>query len=295
MIPPPLQVSPIDIDAWMERKNSINKEVLKFQEELLNYEEDSLNATSAATSTKVAPTNPAQEGTKPSVFQNGFIPGRNNVQNLNDIPPKTKAISAKEKFFKSEPVGLLNRISDSANNNNRMGNQNTDNTLTEVLSRKDRANVAYADKQIEEYEKDMEKLIEENKTADVKLAEYEKGMRETEETKDDPDLALLDLPRKKSVHFEGVSICLSEVSLAWRVLGTDKTQTCTHTTQYFTPSCFREVRHGCFLSFNSLVVSFLFEKVEDSVCERSVGWALLGLSRSQGGEGLFAGSCSATT
>merc|ERR1719462_753311 len=35
-------------------------------------------------------------------------------------------------------------------------------------------------------------------------------MREMEETKDDPDLALLDLPRKKSVHFEGVSICLSE-------------------------------------------------------------------------------------
>ena len=44
------------------------------------------------------------------------------------------------------------------------------------------------------------------------------------------------------------------------------------------------------LSFKSLAVSFLFEKVEDSVCERSVGWALLGLSRSQGGEGLFAGS-----
>ena len=256
-----LQVSPIDIDAWMERKNSINKEVLKFQEELLNYEEDSLNATSAATSTKVAPTNPAQEGTKPSVFQNGFIPGRNNVQNLNDIPPKTKAISAKEKFFKSEPVGLLNRISDSANNNNRMGNQNTDNTLTEVLSRKDRANVAYADKQIEEYEKDMEKLIEENKTADVKLAEYEKGMRETEETKDDPDLALLDLPRKKSVHFEGVSICLSEVSsLVWRMrVASEKTttQTCKTQTQYLPPLSFVEVRHCCFFqSFSKFAVFF---------------------------------------
>ena len=28
-----------------------------------------------------------------------------------------------------------------------------------------------------------------------------------------------------------------------------------------------------------------------TVSVRSVGWALLGLSRSQGGEGLFAGSC----
>ena len=249
-----LQVSPIDIDAWMERKNSINKEVLKFQEELLNYEEDSLNPTAAAAaSTKVTPTNPVQGGANPSAFQNGFIPGRNNVQNLNDIPPKTKAISAKEKFFKSEPVGLLNRISDSANNNNRKNNQNTtDNAPSEVLSRKDRANVAYADKQIEEYEKDMEKLIEENKTADVKLAEYEKGMRETEETKDDPDLALLDLPRKKSVHFEGVSICLSEVSLAWRIHGTDiAQQTRTQTqAQYLPPLCFVEVRHCCF--FQSL-------------------------------------------
>lgn len=245
-----MQVSPIDIDAWMERKNSINKEVLKFQEELLNYEEDSLNPTAAA-----AKATPAQEGAKPSVFQNGFIPGRNNLQNLNEGPPKTKAISAKEKFFRSEPVGLLNRISDSANNNNRKKNQNTDNSPpTEVLSRKDRANVAYADKQIEEYEKDMEKLIEENKTADVKLAEYEKGMRETEETKEgDPDLALLDLPRKKSVHFEGVSICLSEVSLAWRIrLGSDTTQTCTTQTQpqYLPPFSYVEVRHCCF--FQSL-------------------------------------------
>ena len=241
-----LQVSPIDIDAWMERKNSINKEVLKFQEELLNYEEDSLNPT--AVSTKVNPTNPVQEGAKPSVFQNGFIPGRNNVQNLNEVPPKTKAISAKEKFFRSEPVGLLNRISDSANNNTR---KNTDNSPSEVLSRKDRANVAYADKQIEEYEKDMEKLIEENKTADVKLAEYEKGMRETEETKDDPDLTLLDLPRKKSVHFEGVSICLSEVSLAWRLLGSDTIETRTQTqAQFLPPLCFVEVRHCCF--FQSL-------------------------------------------
>ena len=239
----------------MERKNSINKEVLKFQEELLNYEEDSLNPTAAASaSTKVTPTNPNQGGANPSAFQNGFIPGRSNVQNLNEVPPKTKAISAKEKFFKSEPVGLLNRISDSANNNNRKNNQNTtDNAPSEVLSRKDRANVAYADKQIEEYEKDMEKLIEENKTADVKLAEYEKGMRETEETKDDPDLALLDLPRKKSVHFEGVSICLSEVSLAWRIrLGSDTTQTCTTQTQpqYLPPFSYVEVRHCCF--FQSL-------------------------------------------
>ena len=239
----------------MERKNSINKEVLKFQEELLNYEEDSLNPAAAAAG-KVTPTNhPVQEGAKPSVFQNGFIPGRNNVQNAHEAPPKTKAISAKEKFFRSEPVGLLNRISDSANNNNRKKNQNTDNSPpTEVLSRKDRANVAYADKQIEEYEKDMEKLIEENKTADVKLAEYEKGMRETEETKDDPDLTLLDLPRKKSVHFEGVSICLSEVSLAWRIRhGSDRTtQTCTTQTQaqYLPPFSLVEVRHCCF--FQSL-------------------------------------------
>ena len=240
-----MQVSPIDIDAWMQRKNSINKEVLKFQEELLNYEEDSLNPTAAA----AAKVSPVQEGVKASVFQNGFIPGRNNVQNANEAPPKTKAISAKEKFFRSEPVGLLNRISDSANNNNRKKEHTTDNSPTEVLSRKERANVAYADKQIEEYEKDMEKLIEENKTADVKLAEYEKGMRETEETKDDPDLGLLDLPRKKSVHFEGVSICLSEVSLAWRIrLGSDTTQTCTTQTQaqYLPPLCFVEVRQCCF-------------------------------------------------
>ena len=249
-----LQVSPIDIDAWMERKNSINKEVLKFQEELLNYEEDSLNPTAA--STKVTPTNPVQGGANPSAFQNGFIPGRNNGQNLNDVLPKAKAISAKEKFFKSEPVGLLNRISDSANNNNRKGKQNTTDNApsSEVLSRKERANVAYADKQIEEYEADMEKLMEENKTADVKLAEYEKGMRETEETKDDPELALLDLPRKKSVHFEGVSICLSEVRLAWRIHGTDTTtqQTRTQQTQaqYLPPLCFVEVRQCCF--FQSL-------------------------------------------
>ena len=251
-----MQVSPIDIDAWMERKNSINKEVLKFQEELLNYEEDSLNPTAAAAAK--ANTNPVQEAAKPSFFQNGFIPGsRNNVQNLNELPSKTKAISAKEKFFRSEPVGLLNRISDSANNNNRKKNQNTDNSPpTEVLSRKDRANVAYADKQIEEYEKDMEKLIEENKTADVKLAEYEKGMRETEETKDDgdPDMTLLDLPRKKSVHFEGVSICLSEVSsLVWRIrLASEKTttQTCKTQTQFLPPLSFLEVRHCCF--FQSL-------------------------------------------
>ena len=105
----------------------------------------------------------------------------------------------------------------------------------------------------------MEKLIAENKTADVKLAEYEKGMRETEETKD-PDLELLDLPRKKSVHFEGVSICLSEVSsLLWRIrLASENTTTqiCTTQTQCLPPLCFVEVRHCCF--FQSLfLLNFL--------------------------------------
>ena len=235
----------------MERKNSINKEVLKFQEELLNYEEDSLNPTKTTTATNLGNT---------SVIQNGFIPGQTNVgQNLNNgVPGKTKAISAKEKFFKSEPVGLLNRMSDSANNNNTTRKINiVDNAPKEVLSRKDRANVAYADKQIEEYRKDMERLIEENRTADVKLAEYEKGMREMEETKDDPDLALLDLPRKKSVHFEGVSICLSEVRTVWRLFGCSdtahSTQTQTQTNYRSQELCFLEEVRLCF----SFKVSFL--------------------------------------
>ena len=230
----------------MERKNSINKEVLKFQEELLNYEEDSLNPTA----TNLGNT---------SVIQNGFIPGQTNVgQNLNNgVPGRTKAISAKEKFFKSEPVGLLNRMSDSANNNTTRKNNIVDNGPQEVLSRKDRANVAYADKQIEEYRKDMERLIEENRTADLKLAEYEKGMREMEETKDDPDLALLDLPRKKSVHFEGVSICLSEVRSVWRLFGCSdtahSTQTQTKTNYRSQELCFLEEVRLCF----SFKVSFL--------------------------------------
>ena len=245
-----LKVSPIDIEAWMERKNSINKEVLKFQEELLNYEEDSLNLTKTTTATNLGNT---------SVIQNGFIPGQTNVgQNLNNgMPGKTKAISAKEKFFKSEPAGLLNRMSDSANNNTTRKIDILDNAPKEVLSRKDRANVAYADKQIEEYRKDMERLIEENRTADVKLAEYEKGMREMEETKDDPDLALLDLPRKKSVHFEGVSICLSEVSTVWRLFGCSdtahSTQTQTETNYRSQELCFLEEVRLCF----SFKVSFL--------------------------------------
>ena len=234
----------------MERKNSINKEVLKFQEELLNYEEDSLTTTKTTTATNLGNT---------SVIQNGFIPGQTNVgQNLNNgVPGKTKAISAKEKFFKSEPVGLLNRMSDSANNNTTRKIDILDNAPKEVLSRKDRANVAYADKQIEEYRKDMERLIEENRTADVKLAEYEKGMREMEETKDDPDLALLDLPRKKSVHFEGVSICLSEVSTVWRLFGCSdtahSTQTQTQTNYRSQELCFLEEVRLCF----SFKVSFL--------------------------------------
>ena len=170
---------------------------MKFQEELLTYEEDSLNPRPRAC-TKV-------DGTSPVIpDSNGFMLNKtglekktrvdaNNIRNLNEKPVKKK-LSAKEKFFNSEPSGLLN--SDSTNNNKK-----TDNDMS-TLSSKERLNIAYADTQIEEYERKNS----------IAISECEKGMMETEETKD-PVLAQLDLPRKKSVHFEGVSICLSEVGV----------------------------------------------------------------------------------
>ena len=108
-----------------------------------------------------------------------------------------KKVSAKEKFFNSLPDSA-----DSRNNNQKNDNDSIS------LSKRERDNLAYADKQIEEWEK--EEIQQKEAKAEELLAEYEKGMKETEGTKD-PVLAQLDLPRKKSVHFEGVSICLSEV------------------------------------------------------------------------------------
>ena len=217
-----LQVSPIDIEAWRERSNSINKEVLRFQEELLDYEEDSLNPVTGQPRPNPPVAKPPSSS-KP-LFTNGFVEKGNatefnNICNLNEVPQKP-AVSAKEKFFNSEPTELLQRsqlaLNSDSTNNNKVKNDNDPNPTS--MSQKDMANVAYADKQIEEYEKSLEKMAE---TVDEKIAEYEKGMREVEETKD-PVLAQLDLPRKKSVHFEGVSICLSEVgarlTATWLVL-----------------------------------------------------------------------------
>ena len=198
-----MQVSPIDIETWRARSGSINCEVLKFQEELLNYEEESLYPRPVGLS-KTEPL--AQAPANKSLFTKGFVQGQtdldkeisiatNNLRNLNE-GTLVKKVSAKEKFFNSLPD------SDSRNNNQKNDNDSIS------LSRRERDNLAYADKQIEEWEKD--EIQQKEAKAEELLAEYEKGMRETEGTKD-PVLAQLDLPRKKSVHFEGVSICLSEV------------------------------------------------------------------------------------